>query len=59
MKTHTCPSCANTTNAPELNDDPSVNPKIKLDEMVRIEFHGSAIYRVMKIQGVVLELEKI
>lgn len=56
---HNCPACGTTRNIPDLNDDASVSPKIRLDELVKIEGHGEALYRIMKIQGVVLEMEKV
>jgi hypothetical protein len=58
-KTHTCPACGTAKHSPELNDDTAVTPKIKLDELVRISDHGTALFRVMKMDGSILELEKI
>jgi len=57
LKTHSCPTCMTTKEVPELNDHPQVSPKIKLDEIVRISDHGQALFRVMKLDGNVLELE--
>lgn len=59
MKTHQCDACGQTKHSPELNDDPAVNPKFKLDELVRIEYHGSPMYRIMEIKGQSLLLEKV
>jgi hypothetical protein len=59
MKTHACPTCLHEKSVEELNDDRSVSPKIKLDELVQIQDHGSAMYRVMKLDGMILELEKL
>ena len=43
----------------ELNDDDDINPKIRVDELVRIADHGPVLFRVMKIVGTTLELEKL
>lgn len=59
MKQHVCPTCSNVKPLPELNDDPQVNPKIKLDEWVQIVGHGPAMFRVMVIKNNTLELEKL
>lgn len=59
MKTHQCDACGQSVHKQELNDDPAVNPKFKLDELVRIEYHGSSMYRIMEMKGQQLVLEKI
>lgn len=59
MIPHTCPSCATVKHLPEINDDPRVSPKIRLDELVQIAHHGLAMYRVMRLDGETIELEKL
>jgi hypothetical protein len=59
MIPHICPSCSNTSHLPEVNDDVIVEPKLRVDELIQIYGHGRALFRITKMQGMTLELEKL
>jgi hypothetical protein len=44
---------------PEVNDDDRVLPKFRLDELVQIVGHGLPAYRIMRMDGMTMELEKL
>lgn len=43
---------------PEVNDDANVQPKFRLDEIVRITDHGAATFKITKMDGMSMTLEK-
>lgn len=45
--------------SPEINDDMRVDPPFKLDELVQIVGRGLPTYRIMKMRGMTMELEKL
>jgi hypothetical protein len=59
MIPHRCPSCQTMRENPEVNDDERVLPKFRLDELVQIVGHGLPAYRIMRMDGMTLELEKL
>lgn len=59
MIPHRCPTCSDQKDLPEVNDDPRVHPKLRLDELIQIKDHGLAMYRIMKLNGMTIELEKL
>lgn len=59
MIPHRCPACQSMKDTPEINDDPRVDPKFRLDELVQIVGRGLATYRIMKMSGMTMELEKL
>jgi hypothetical protein len=42
-----------------VNDDVMVEPKLRVEELIQIYGHGRALYRITKMQGMTLELEKL
>lgn len=59
MIPHRCPACQTMKGDPEVNDDARVQPKFRLDELVQIVGHGLCTYRIMRMDGMTLELEKL
>lgn len=56
---HRCPVCAQARELPEVNDDVRVSPKLRLDELIQISHHGLALYRILKLDGMQILIEKI
>lgn len=54
-----CPACQAMRESPEINDDMRVDPPFKLDELVQIVGRGLPTYRIMKMRGMTMELEKL
>jgi hypothetical protein len=59
MIPHRCPACQTMKEYPDINDDSRVDPPFRLDELVQIKGRGLAMYRIMKMQGMTMELEKL
>jgi len=58
VTTHTCEHCGQVRRKPEVNDG-DVGSRIRVDELVRLEGHGSQLFRVMKVSGMGVELEAV
>jgi hypothetical protein len=59
MIPHRCPTCSSVKDLPEINDDGRIEEKFRLDELVRIQGRGLPVYRILKLDGMQMLLEKL